>query len=238
MINKKIPNHYSQLKIQPIDFIISNNLNFLEGNVVKYVSRYKFKDGLKDLNKALDNLNWLTEREEKRHKTFKGRLFLWFKCKLWMVTWNKIYSRDYNLENKMDEFEANIITFLMRYKRNGILSWLKYSKEYLEQIISLNDNNLIERKNIMDEIELGDLVADKISGFQGVVVAITEWLHACKRITIQPSELKDGKPIDNETFDYLQLKIITKNYYNRQNEVKKEKPGGPSISPIRQNDPT
>lgn len=38
---------------------------FLKGNIIKYVSRYKQKDGVKDLKKALDYLNWLIEHEER-----------------------------------------------------------------------------------------------------------------------------------------------------------------------------
>lgn len=50
--NVNNPDHYTRGDIEPIDYIISNSLNFCEGNVVKYVTRYKFKDGLEDLKKA------------------------------------------------------------------------------------------------------------------------------------------------------------------------------------------
>ncbi len=58
--------HYKQCKIQPIEFIIANGLDFLEGNVVKYVSRYKYKNGLEDLHKAKDYLEMLIAREEEK----------------------------------------------------------------------------------------------------------------------------------------------------------------------------
>jgi hypothetical protein len=45
--------------IQPIDFIVSNNLNFLEGSIVKYVYRYPFKGGVESLRKAQTYLAWL-----------------------------------------------------------------------------------------------------------------------------------------------------------------------------------
>ena len=48
---KEPPKHYD-LTIQPIDYIIANNLNFAEGNIIKYVSRYKQKNGKEDLLKA------------------------------------------------------------------------------------------------------------------------------------------------------------------------------------------
>lgn len=44
--------HYKSLKIQPIEYITANNLGFLEGNVVKYVTRHAFKSGAVDLRKA------------------------------------------------------------------------------------------------------------------------------------------------------------------------------------------
>lgn len=60
--------HYKKCAIQPIDYIIANDLDFLEGNIIKYVTRYKFKGGVADLKKAMDYLNWLTDREEKNEQ--------------------------------------------------------------------------------------------------------------------------------------------------------------------------
>lgn len=56
--------HYTQFKIQPIDFIGTNRLGFLEGNIVKYVCRYEKKNGLEDLKKAKHYLETLIRREE------------------------------------------------------------------------------------------------------------------------------------------------------------------------------
>ena len=52
--------HYTQFKIQPKDFIRANKLNWVEGNIVKYL-RYKEKDGLKDLYKMKDYVEMLIE---------------------------------------------------------------------------------------------------------------------------------------------------------------------------------
>jgi hypothetical protein len=46
------PSHYKQGNIEVIDFILDQKFNYLEGNVVKYLSRYKFKNGIEDLDKA------------------------------------------------------------------------------------------------------------------------------------------------------------------------------------------
>lgn len=58
--------HYKDQTIQPWDFIAQNNLGFLEGNVVKYVSRWKKKNGLEDLKKAQHYLEKLIELEQDR----------------------------------------------------------------------------------------------------------------------------------------------------------------------------
>ena len=42
-------NHYKDLKIQPIEFIHANNLDFMTANVVKYVVRAKNKNGAQDI---------------------------------------------------------------------------------------------------------------------------------------------------------------------------------------------
>lgn len=55
--------HYKNLKIQPIKFTMENNLNFCQGNVVKYVTRYKDKNGLEDLKKARHYIDLLIEHE-------------------------------------------------------------------------------------------------------------------------------------------------------------------------------
>ena len=53
--------HYSSLSIEPIQFIETNEMGYHEGNVVKYVSRWKNKNGLEDLKKAQWYINRLIE---------------------------------------------------------------------------------------------------------------------------------------------------------------------------------
>lgn len=55
--------HYKTQVIQPWDFIASNGIGFLAGNVVKYVARYKAKNGMEDLKKARHYLDKLIETE-------------------------------------------------------------------------------------------------------------------------------------------------------------------------------
>lgn len=47
-------NHYEQMKIQPTEYIHANGLDFFEGNVVKYITRRRLKNGAEDVKKAID----------------------------------------------------------------------------------------------------------------------------------------------------------------------------------------
>ena len=57
-------NHYRNFEIQPIEFIHKNNLSFIQGNIIKYVCRYKNKNGLEDLKKARHYIDILIELEK------------------------------------------------------------------------------------------------------------------------------------------------------------------------------
>jgi len=47
-------NHYEKMKIQPAEYIHANGLDFFEGNIVKYVTRHRSKNGSEDIKKAID----------------------------------------------------------------------------------------------------------------------------------------------------------------------------------------
>lgn len=55
--------HYKNMAIQPMEYIVKNKMSFPQGNVIKYVSRYKFKNGKEDLLKAIHNLEFMIELE-------------------------------------------------------------------------------------------------------------------------------------------------------------------------------
>jgi hypothetical protein len=57
--------HYDK-PIQPAEFIHANGLNYFEGNVVKYVSRWREKGGVADLEKAKHYLEMLIELEGRK----------------------------------------------------------------------------------------------------------------------------------------------------------------------------
>lgn len=60
--------HYKQMKIQPFEYIHANGIGFAEGNVIKYVSRWRSKNGIEDLKKARHFIDLLIEAETNRDR--------------------------------------------------------------------------------------------------------------------------------------------------------------------------
>lgn len=57
--------HYKDIAIQPVEYIHANGLGFCEGSVVKYVTRWRAKGGIKDLEKARHFIDLLIELESR-----------------------------------------------------------------------------------------------------------------------------------------------------------------------------
>jgi hypothetical protein len=57
--------HYKDLPIQPVEFIYANAIGYFEGNVIKYVSRWRKKNGIADLEKAKHYIELLIELESR-----------------------------------------------------------------------------------------------------------------------------------------------------------------------------
>ena len=48
--------HYKTKGIQPVEYIFANDLNFFEGNIVKYITRWRDKGGVEDLSKVIQTV--------------------------------------------------------------------------------------------------------------------------------------------------------------------------------------
>jgi len=55
--------HYKDLKIQPVEYIHANNLGFIEGCIVKYITRFRNKNGKQDLLKIKHFVDLLIQLE-------------------------------------------------------------------------------------------------------------------------------------------------------------------------------
>lgn len=65
-LNKQVAGtHYKDLPIQPVEYIHANAIGYFEGNVIKYVSRWRNKNGIADLEKAKHYIELLIELEKR-----------------------------------------------------------------------------------------------------------------------------------------------------------------------------
>lgn len=78
--------HYKGLKIQPVEYILKNGIGFMEGNAIKYLTRWRDKGGIEDLKKAKHYVEMLIEFEGEKlsptkvkgHKKVQDRKFVPF----------------------------------------------------------------------------------------------------------------------------------------------------------------
>lgn len=66
--------HYTSMVIQPVDYIHANRIPFIEGNVIKYISRWRSKNGVADLEKARHFIDILIEKEAGEQTVAAGML--------------------------------------------------------------------------------------------------------------------------------------------------------------------
>lgn len=62
-LDKQVDGHHYKTAIQPVEYIFKNKLDFLSGNVIKYVSRHRMKNGRKDIEKAIHYCQLILELE-------------------------------------------------------------------------------------------------------------------------------------------------------------------------------
>ncbi len=84
-----------------------------------------------------------------------------------------------------------------------------------------------------EKVSLGDKVKDVITGYQGTVIAKTEWMNGCHRVTVQSEGLKeDGSARESHHCDVQQIELL------EESELPKSKrSGGPRPNPSRTNNP-
>jgi len=64
-LDRQCGGHYKKYPIQPIEFITKNNLGFIQGCIIKYICRYKDKNGIEDLKKIKHYVDLLIEINKK-----------------------------------------------------------------------------------------------------------------------------------------------------------------------------
>ena len=94
--------------------------------------------------------------------------------------------------------------------------------------------NLFKKKRV-HMVKLGEKVRDKITGLEGIAIGRHEWLHGCVRISIQPQEVKDGKPAEVVCLDEPQLDVIAEKTLVPSPTTG---PGGPHSEPGQRSAPS
>lgn len=99
-----------------------------------------------------------------------------------------------------------------------------------------------------NRVNLGDEARHIITGFSGIVIALTEWLNGCVRVTVQSRELKDGKTIEAQSFDLQEVEVTQAGAVApiadadapakvAHESGSRSRPGGPRPEPTRRNAP-
>lgn len=87
------------------------------------------------------------------------------------------------------------------------------------------------------KVQLGDKVRDPVTGFEGIAIGLTEWLHGCTTVSVRPQTLKkDGDLKDSVSFDEPQLEIVkAKAVISKEDLTPDEvtRTGGPRDEPQR-----
>ena len=117
--------HYVSKAIQPWDFIVANDLSYLEGNIVKYCSRWRDKAGVQDLEKALHYLDKSieVEAEKRRYKAMN------------YYRWIAFSPEKYAQSNGLGEDEAFVITMVTNWRNANGLPDLHAARDRLAQFI-------------------------------------------------------------------------------------------------------
>lgn len=76
-----------------------------------------------------------------------------------------------------------------------------------------------------NKLQVGERAKDSISGFEGIIFGITEYLHGCRHILLKPDSLgKEGKPAEGVWFDEPQCERVEAETLERSGDT-----GGPSL---------
>lgn len=128
--------HYKRLSIQHWDYVLGNNIPYLEAQALRYVSRWRLKNGIEDLQKAMHYLEKLIEHQATQPQW--GWLRRLFSAP--MVT---ISAMEYGVSNEMSEVEINFHLWMERWHIKRDLSAVRSALATLRHISSeLNTKNV------------------------------------------------------------------------------------------------
>lgn len=151
-------NHYKDLKIQPVEYILENGLGFLEGNVVKYITRHKAKNGIEDVKKAKHYCEMLIEQYEKEQLLKLGEA---------IELENAIPQQVIDLEKEAETFRTLPVgSMFFVDDENGIPKKVMVVKGYSCTTCDFNETihcqNILKRPNCVRMNELAESVQKSV----------------------------------------------------------------------------
>ena len=163
--------HYKKLGIQPVELIRDINANFFQGNVIKYITRYKDKNGIKDLEKAKHYLELIEELHPNNNSS-----------KITSYGIDKV--NDYIYANKIDTDAAKIIRIVSLCGNDKI-----------DTAIELIDNLINDYHKVEECCELGIVdTATTLFGDRNDMVAKEDLINGIT--TLKPLILPEGCTLD------------------------------------------
>lgn len=124
--------HYKRLGIQPVEFVMSNQMGFCEGNIVKYVTRWREKGGIQDLRKARHFLDFIMENQAYRDQVAVNRRQYVICAQMGAHS-----ADDYIARNVMINPAAGVVRHIWHWNISGRPAELHSARNWLEELIQL-----------------------------------------------------------------------------------------------------
>ena len=124
--------HYKTLAIQPVEFVMVNQMGFCEGNVVKYVTRWREKGGIEDLRKARHYLQFIEESTE--YMEMLAQVRSWSYAGAWWR--DRIKAEDYIRANNLDKAEAGVVRHITTWSNSGARHELVSAIKWMDELIA------------------------------------------------------------------------------------------------------
>ena len=120
--------HYKATGIQPVQFIMANAMGFCEGNIVKYVTRWRDKGGLDDLCKARHYLEFIQESADYRHLVKLLRRSAG-------INKHRISAEEYIEANELPKHEAGVVRHIWVWCINGDEHNLRSAMAWADELL-------------------------------------------------------------------------------------------------------
>ena len=129
--------HYKHFSPEPMEWFWNLNVPFTYGNMLKYVLRYPFKNGLEDLKKAKHCLEYALERECENTENNKNHMNYSLSCAL---CFSAAYGYVENNKLILNEFQRKFILTVSQFFDYGKINHLQEAKYIIDKEIYLQES--------------------------------------------------------------------------------------------------